>query len=125
MSQYVSKFSGVNIDRAVAYYNDMQRIGRTILEIPITANDWETSSGDDVSIARFYVDITASGVNTISSEALDKPPQIYFLDTNGLRWETEYRYAVVNNENCARCFSNANKAGTMVLVSVMSNPPES
>ena len=37
--QYVSKFSGVEIDRAVAYYNDMQRIGRTIIQVPIIANN--------------------------------------------------------------------------------------
>lgn len=121
MSQYVSKFSGVNIDRAVAYYNDMQRIGRTIIQIPIIANNWIDSSGDDTSIANYYIDITASGVNTISSAALALPPQVYFLDSTGLRWETEYRFAVVNNENCVRCFSNAKKAGTMVIVSVLSN----
>lgn len=121
MSQYVSKFSGVEIDRAVAYYNDMQRIGRTIIQVPIIANNWLNSSGDDASIANYYIDIIADGVNAISSTALALPPQVYFLDSTGLRWETEYRFAVVNNKNCVRCFSNAKKAGTMVIVSVLSN----
>lgn len=121
MSQYVSKFSGVEIDRAVAYYNDMQRIGRTILQVPIAAGNWQATSGGDTSIANYYIDITSDGVNTVSSAALDSPPQVYFLDTEGLRWETEYRFAVVNNKNYVRCFSNAQKAGTIVIVSVLSN----
>lgn len=124
MSQYVSKFSGVEIDRAVAYYNDMQRIGRTILQVPIAAGNWQATSGDDTSIANYYIDITADGVNTISSAALDFPPQIYFLDEDGLRWEMEYRFAVANNTNYVRCFSNAQKDGTIVIVSVLSNSTE-
>lgn len=127
MSQYVSKFSGVNIDRAVAYYNDMQRIGRTILQVPIITPEggdspWQSTTGTpDSDIANYYIDIIADGVNTISSAALDFPPQVYFLDSTGLRWETEYRFAVVDNKNCVRCFSNAQKDGTIVIVSVLSN----
>lgn len=124
MSQYVSKFSGVEIDRAVAYYNDMQRIGRTILQVPIKTTDWLDSSGDDTSIANYCVDIASDGVNaiSISSSALAFPPQVYFLDGTGLRWETEYRFTVgANNKNRIRCFSNAQMAGTIVIVSVLSN----
>lgn len=127
MSQYVSKFSGVEIDRAVAYYNDMQRIGRTILQVSIVTpkggvSPWQSTTGTpDSTMANFYIDITADGVNTISSAALDFPPQIYFLDEDGLRWEMEYRFVVTNNTNYVRCFSNAQKDGTIVIVSVLSN----
>ena len=121
MSQYVSKFSGVEIDRAVAYYNDMQRIGRTILQVSIVTPEggvspWQSTTGTpDSTMANFYIDITADGVNTISSAALDFPPQVYFLDEDGLRWEMEYRFAVANNTNYVRCFSNAQKDGTIVI----------
>lgn len=128
MSQYVSKFSGVDIDRAVAYYNDMQRIGRVILTVPVSdsSQDWLESSTDyDRDKANYYADITTYGVHTISSSALAEPPQVYFLDSNGLRWESEYRYYSEErqgqNVNHIRCYSNARKNGKFVIVSVLSN----
>lgn len=128
MSQYVSKFSGVNIDRAVAYYNDMQRIGRVILTVPVSdsSQDWPESSTDyDKDKAKYYADITTYGIHTISSSALAEPPQVYFLDSNGLRWESEYRYYSEErqgqNVNHIRCYSNARKNGKFVIVSVLSN----
>lgn len=137
--QYVSKFSGVNIDRAVAYYNGIQNVGRTILKVNVATSDWNSTSGaTDASIANYRLYITMTGVSTTSGEAFSEPPILYFLSDGGyedgsettgtksewagLKWDLEYRCSLgLNNSYSVVCYSNLKMSGTMVITAILSN----
>ena len=67
MATYQSKFSGVEIDEAVAYYNAIEKSGRTVLTVDInsgTGTGGWTQSGDvaDLAYGKYFANITAESV---------------------------------------------------------------
>jgi len=124
MATYKSKFSGVEIDRAVAYFNSIEQAGRTILSVSVNSNNWKGSASP------YYVDITIEGVYTVigteSGDVITKPPQIYFVETGtdaGQKWDIDYRVfkdPANNNKIFYRCYSNRKIAGNIIIMSVMS-----
>lgn len=140
MAQYVSKFSGENIDRAVAYYNAMQRIGRTILKVGVNADDWQViEPGDrDEEIANYRLFLGMTGVLNVANAEFEEPPILYFLSNGdyidggdqdssndkweGLKWELEYRCVPgLNGDYEITCYSNLRMAGTIVITAILSN----
>lgn len=130
MPQYISKFSGVDIDRAVAYYKATAG-SRVILKVDVSTGDWVDSSGS--SYGKYKVQIVASGSERVSntgplptnSNALDEPPQVYFIEDSGAgqpaaKWDLNYTYEQIDNNNAITCYSNKKIAGDIVIVSVLS-----
>ena len=145
MASYQSKFSGVEIDRAVAYFNAIDKAGRTILTLGISqgtgTNGWTASSTpDDIAHAKYYVEITASDLFDIVGSNFNKPPEVYFVQNgtyvgtytgggtytvgyDGQKWDIDYLFVRVSGSiTKIKCYSNLPLAGTVVIVSVLSTP---
>lgn len=118
MADYISKFSGVEIDKAVAYYNAIQLAGRKIIEVSVVEDKW---SGD---AAPYSLTITLKGAaNIVGSTTKIYSPTVYFIDSNGNRWEVDYNYKYNQTSSVGTivCNSNQKIAGTVVIMGVMSD----
>ena len=65
--QYTSIHSGVDIDRAVSYYNSIDAYGRSVINCPISISNWNlvssvTDNTDKENLngvtAKYYIKIT-------------------------------------------------------------------
>ena len=142
MASYQSKFSGIEIDRAVAYFNAIDKAGRVIVTVGVNINDWKLSANsgnpEDAEHGVYYVDVQMTGViipEGMTPQAIDRPPIVYLVQTQpyvhgsttigraGLKWEIEYNTAIETGsiDNAfVRCYSNINLPGKIVIVSVLS-----
>lgn len=131
MATYVSKFTGVEIDRAVAYFNDIQRTGRKVITFDTSSNDWKTSSDDgDKTNGNYYIDASLSGVGSIDG-GFSQPPQVFFIQGDvygdnigqvGLRWDLDYKWDIGSNASQhIRAYSNIPIIGKLCLVTVLSD----
>lgn len=126
MANYTSKFSGIQIDRAVAYFNAIDKSGRTIITIPVTANDWVDNS-DDITDGKFKCTVTLQGSE--NTNAL-YPPLVYLIQTAvynssigavGDKWDLNYNYKAESQTMTIICYSNIKIVGDLVLVTVLSD----
>ena len=120
-TQYISKFSGVEIDRAVAYYNSTasQRVSLTVTPT------WLSTAGDENPPAKYKTIITLSGSYSIANGGLTMP-EVYFKDNSGTRWDIEYKWATSGSGNnitqTLTCYSNTNqKTGEIVISTTISD----
>jgi hypothetical protein len=117
-SNYVSKFSGVEIDKAVAYYNAIQTAGRKIIEVAVKDTDWkEATTG-------YTITITLKGASNIAGSTKSiYSPTLYFLDEVCDKWEMNYNYTYNEADGIGKiiCYSNANKTGTIIIMGIMSD----
>lgn len=134
MASYQSKFSGPQIDEAVAYFNAIEKEGRTVLTSGINAGTstggWaESINASDKAFGNYYAEITAEGVFNIQGASFNKPPEVYFVQgdpygTIGSRdqkWDLDYVFIRVGGSiTKIKCYSNIPLAGTFVIVSVLS-----
>ena len=119
-TQYISKFSGVDIDKAVAYYNGIKNQGeRQLVSVNVGISDWAESDEH----AAFKVTIRLSGI--LDTGAAD----VYFIQSSesivgavGQRWNVDYVYStgVNGNENYSQfiCYSNIKIEGSMVFMAI-------
>lgn len=128
MTQYTSIHSGVDIDKAVSYYNSLDTYGRTILSVPVTIGNWldvpeNTSAGGDDSIvggnsSNYYIKITLSGTYKLGGA-----PLVYFVDDNGQQWYIDHIFTPMktglkfdpSNIQNIYCLSNTKIAGAVVI----------
>lgn len=121
--QYVSKFSGVQIDAAVAYYNAIEQAGRKVITVEIKDTDWKGSSKP------YSLGITLSGVSNIGGATTSPAPDagipspiVYFLSNgDNKRWDLDYDYNYENGKGTITCYSNLKVSGRMIIVTVLSN----
>lgn len=130
--QYTSIHSGVDIDRAVSYYNSIDAYGRSVINCPISTSNWKlvssvTDTTDKTKLigvtAKYYIKITLSGAYKIGGA-----PIIYFVDSNGQKWEINYIVdsgmlnPEANESYSIYCLSNTNVySGRIVMVGTLSN----
>lgn len=129
MATYVSKFTGVEIDRAVAYFNDIQQTGRQVITFEVSTTDWQTSSATtDTANGKYYIDASLNGVGTIDG-GFSQPPQVFFIQSEpygsigqaGLKWDLDYKWLSENDSQYIRVYSNIKIVGTLCLVTVLSD----
>lgn len=121
--QYVSKFSGVQIDAAVAYYNAIEQAGRKIITVGIDKETaWKGSSKP------YSLKITLSGVYNVAGATTSPTsntgipsPIVYFLSDDNKRWDLDYDYKYENGVGTITCYSNLKISGNMIIVTVLSN----
>lgn len=116
MAQYTSIHSGIDIDKAVSYFNSIQAYGRTILSVDVeNTTDWKVRGNiadadtnniyiKDGSESVFYIKIQLSG-----SYQLGGAPIVYFIDNEGQKWDLNYIYRGGTEEDPTRiicCYSN-------------------
>lgn len=126
MNQYTSIHSGVDIDRAVSYYKSIDSYGRSIINCPITTNNWKlvssaTTDPDKTKLngvtSVYYIKISLSGVYKIGGA-----PIIYFVDSNGQKWEIDHIFDnnIVNptpqTTQTVYCLSNTNTISGNIIV---------
>jgi hypothetical protein len=138
MTQYTSIHSGVEIDRAVAYYKSIDSYGRSVINCPIQISNWNSvsellasTSEDDVEdkrklngvTANYYIKITLRGTYKIGGA-----PIVYFIDNTGQKWEIDYFFdnGILNPQADTSysiyCLSNTNiYSGSIVMVGTLSN----
>lgn len=138
MTQYTSIHSGVDIDRAVAYYQSIDAYGRSVINCPIDgyinaeqSGDWKLVSSavgeDKIKLsgvsANYYIKITLSGIYKIGGA-----PIIYFIDSTGQKWEIDHIFdnTILNPQTnmsySIYCLSNTNiYSGRIVMVGTLSN----
>ena len=115
--QYISQWSGAQIDRAVAVANNY--MSKEVVAVVVTANDWTGNT------APYSLTITLGGDQQLqnaltSSTDFAYPPIVYFLDEDGQKWDLSYDFLVNNTNNTIVCYSNVKKSGTIVAVGVRS-----
>ena len=115
MSTYKSRFSGIMIDRAVAYFNAIDTYGRIQQEVNVesgSSHEWEPAgSGSDYNY-KYEVDLY--GIARVKGA----PPMVYFLDDpDGARWDLPYTFTTDNNGDHLTCYSNVALNGKIVIVS--------
>lgn len=126
MTQYTSIHSGVDIDKAVSYYKSIDSYGRSIINCPVTTNDWKLVSSvitdpDKTKLSGvtsvYYIKISLSGVYKIGGA-----PIIYFVDSNGQKWEIDHIFdnSIVNptpqTTQTVYCLSNTNTISGNIIV---------
>ena len=126
MTQYTSIHSGVDIDKAVSYYKSIDSYGRSIINCPVTTNDWKlvssaTTDPDKTKLSGvtsiYYIKISLSGVYKIGGA-----PIIYFVDSNGQKWEIDHIFDnnIVNptpqTTQTVYCLSNTNTISGNIIV---------
>ena len=126
MTQYTSIHSGVDIDKAVSYYNSIDAYGRNVINCPVLTNNWKlvsSATGTDRTkltgvSANYYIKITLSGTYKIGGA-----PIIYFIDNNGQKWEIDHIFdqgilnPAENTQYSIYCLSNTNiYSGSIVMV---------
>ena len=131
MTQYTSIHSGVDIDKAVSYYNSIDAYGRNVINCPVLTNNWKlvsSATGTDRTkltgvSANYYIKITLSGTYKIGGA-----PIIYFIDNNGQKWEIDHIFdqgilnPAENTQYSIYCLSNTNiYSGSIVMVGTLSN----
>ena len=138
MTQYTSIHSGVDIDRAVAYYKSIDSNGRSVINCPIEGyiseeqkGDWKlvtSATGVDKDklngiTSKYYIKITLSGTYKIGGA-----PIIYFIDSTGQKWEIDHIFdngildPQANTSYSVYCLSNTNiYSGRIVMVGTLSN----
>lgn len=148
MATYKSKFSGVQIDNAVAYFLGVNTAGRDLQKFEVYTSTsgqtvkWATSTSDeDKKLGRYYVDITMTGNYTISGTSANNPsPLVYFIQNDtygsgsssigaaGQKWEIDYKFSAASgstNYNKCRAYSNLDVQGMLVIVTTLSSIPAS
>lgn len=138
MASYQSKFSGPQIDAAVAYFNAIEKEGRTVLTSSInqgtSTGGWSESTDPlDKALGNYYAEITPEGVFNIQGASFNKPPEVYFVQrgsygtapntigSDGQKWDLDYVFVRVSGSiTKIKCYSNIPLAGTFVIVSVLS-----
>lgn len=120
--QYVSKFSGVQIDAAVAYYNAIEQAGRKIITVGINEDAWKGLSKPyslKITLSGVY---NVAGATTSSTSNTEIPsPIVYFLSDDNKRWDLDYDYKYENGVGTITCYSNLKISGNMIIVTVLSN----
>jgi hypothetical protein len=138
MTQYTSIHSGVDIDRAVAYYKSIDSYGRSVINCPIEGyideeqkGDWKlvsSATGADKNklngiTSKYYIKITLSGTYKIGGA-----PIVYFIDSTGQKWEIDHIFdkniltPQANTSYSIYCLSNTNiYSGSIVMVGTLSN----
>lgn len=115
MSTYKSRFSGVMIDRAVAYFNAIDTYGRMQQKAEVTGNSgdypWVVSTDSNYNY-QFTVDLT--GIARVKGE----PPIVYFIDSQGARWDLPYKFTTISGTDSLICYSNIDTiSGNIIIVS--------
>ena len=135
LTPYTSIHSGIDIDRAVSYYLSLNSYGRTIINVPVSTDNWEEILPvdlNDKNTSRYSLTITLNG-----SDNLGGAPIVYFVssgsDDFGQKYEMDHTFGPLGVENGVvafnpskiqyiECYSNTSKAGAIVLVANLSDP---
>ena len=122
-TQYTSIHSGVDIDKAVSYYNSLNLYGRTILSVAVSETDWksmEEPSPTEISdkTSNYYIKIALSG-----SYKIGGAPSVCFVDEDGQYWSMDCVFAPLSKEGAfdpteiqtIYCLSNKQISGAVVI----------
>lgn len=116
MADYTSPHTGADIDRAVSIVLSNEFQQRIIFAHEITANDWNTLTGQDY---KYSYNIILTGIYSTGEY-----PIVYFVGTDGVKYELDYT-AVVPTGNArltnVTIYSNIKIAGTVIEVASVSN----
>lgn len=112
-NQYITNYSGPQIDAAVSAFMQTKYARRSILSHTIASDVWQATDNG------YYIDIQLSGIY-----ALGEYPVIYFLDASGNRYELDYM--MLERDSAApyiRIQSNIKIAGRLVEITNISSDP--
>ena len=113
---YITNYTGVDIDRAVAIFNSSEFCRRVNIIIPISQNQWTTLSGSGY---KYYIDLTLKGYYNVGDY-----PLVYFLDGYSNRFTVDYMTInTFNNITTIRVYSNVKQSGQIVEVANLSSVP--
>ena len=110
---YITNYSGQQIDTAISAFMQTKYARRSILSHDILATTW---LGDDHD---YYINIKLGGIYNIGEY-----PIIYFLDTNGVRYELDYKMLELSSAApYIQVRSHVKMAGKIVEITNISSDP--
>lgn len=128
-TQYISAYSGEQIEHAVTLFNHTKYARRTSFQHHIYKTSdsdtdhikWRVARDNDNNILYYFIDIKLTGIYDQGDY-----PMVYFLDTQSNRYEVDYRNIDNNTAKDAptiRVMSYADIEGDVVEVANISNSP--
>ena len=122
MGNYISKYAGADIDKAVAYYLAIDKSGRTVLAADVTTTNWVNAAAGDPG--KYMCTITTIDGGNLLGLKINTPPLVYFVDGNKKKWDMDYKFTYDQTDahliESIVCYSNAKKAGSIIAVTVLS-----
>ena len=125
--QYISAYSGAQIEHAVTLYHNTKYAHRTSFSHDVYRSidsdqthipKWKSVIDEQTQQTYYYIDITLTGVYDQGDY-----PMVYFLDSNSNRYEVDYRNIgndAAKDAPTIRVFSNRDIEGTIVEISNVS-----
>ena len=129
-TQYISVHSGEQIEKAVALFNNTKYAHRACFTHKVyryadpdssKTPRWMAHLDLNNNIDYYYIDITLTGVYDQGDY-----PMVYFLDTQLLRYETDYQNIsnlAAKDKPTLRIYSNVDIEGDVVEISNVSTSP--
>lgn len=125
--QYISAYSGAQIEHAVTLYHNTKYAHRASFSHAIYKSDdsdpahtpkWKSAVDEQTQQTYYYIDITLTGIYDQGDY-----PMVYFLDSNFNRYEVDYRNIgndAAKDAPTIRVFSNVDIEGAIVEISNVS-----
>ena len=114
-SNYVSRYTGEQIDGAVSYYLGFgaSRNKQEIL-IGIEETDWKDIDNGEGGIyfGKYYILINLTGLSQIGGD-----PIVFFTDENGNKWELDHTFGSATSPERLMCYSNLKISGNIHIIS--------